>query len=119
MVLLDYVEEHSPPSLEHDYIHTSAPKMKRFGTSSTQTSMTVEDIEKLESNASSSLPKPGEEFIAAATESDERVNFYTGIPSVSLLNGQYKLYRYIVFCLGRFLQGATPCPFLVTPCLFF
>ena len=89
MVLLDCVEEYSLPSLEHDYINTSSPKMKSFGTSSTQTSMTVEDIEKLEWKASSSLPNPGEEFVAAATESDERVKFYTGIPSVSLLNGQY------------------------------
>ena len=94
MVLLDCVEEHSPPSLEHDYVHTSAPKMKSFGTSSTQTSMTVEDIEKLEAKVSSSLPKPGEQFVAAVTESDERVNFYTGIPSVSLLNDQYTRYRY-------------------------
>ena len=94
MVLLDCVEEHSPSSLEHDYIHTSAGNMKSFGTSSTQTSMTVEDIEKLEAKVSSSLPKPGEQFVAAATESDERVHFYTGIPSVSLLNGQYTRCRY-------------------------
>ena len=98
MVLLDCVEEHSPPSLEHDYMRTSAPKMKSFATTTTQTTLTVQDIEKLEAAASTSEPKPGEEFVAAATESDERVTFYTGIPSVSLLNGQYR-YMYNVIHL--------------------
>ncbi|XP_006812696.2 uncharacterized protein LOC102801621 [Saccoglossus kowalevskii] len=52
--------------------------------------MTMDDVNVLESTAKPpSSKKPGQGVVNCATETDERVNFYTGLHSKSILQGVY------------------------------
>ncbi|XP_022101002.1 uncharacterized protein LOC110984796 [Acanthaster planci] len=78
-----------PQPMDHDYLHTSLPTMIDR---CVQTVMTMEDLDELEHQAKSiheHQPLPGQDVVDCATESDERVNFYTGLTSKSLLQGVY------------------------------
>ena len=77
-------EETPPPHPRHDYLHTSSCPMVDV---EVQTDLTGEDI-RLALEATSVVPQPGDEIVACVTDSDERVNFYTGIDSLPLFYGK-------------------------------
>jgi hypothetical protein len=53
--------------------------------------MTMTDIDLLEDKAKQQPPIiPGQDVVECVTETDERVNFYTGLHSKSILQGKEK-----------------------------
>ena len=84
--------------IDHDYICTASPTLVD---TAVQTSMTMEDIKVLEDSHLTQLStSPGEDVVGCATETDERVNFYTGLPSKNILHGMFTArVNYIKSCL--------------------
>ena len=82
------------PSPDHDYLQTTKPKHADV---SVQTSMTMDDISALEQVEIPKLRQPGEDVVSFATETDERVNFYTGVPSKAILKGLFFCVCFVLF----------------------
>ena len=77
----------TPQPEDHDYLNTTPVPM--FSTAS-QTDMTHQDIKSLEQAAVSPPVNPLDDFVSSAVlGSDERVNFYTGIDSKAILQGNF------------------------------
>ena len=85
---MELLQSLTPQPQGHDYIQTSAAPTT---STATQTLLTSDDIKRLEDQAAVPPPAtPVDDFVSSAIlGSDERVNFYTGIPSTSMLNGKY------------------------------
>ena len=55
-----------------------------------QTEMTLDDLSRLEEIAAKPPPKTvAQETVGFVTESDERINFYTGLESKNILQGNF------------------------------
>ncbi|XP_070538225.1 uncharacterized protein [Ptychodera flava] len=80
----------TPQPIDHDYLHSAVPNLVSIAS---QTDLTLEDIDHLECLAKSSSP-PGQNIVDAITKTDERVNFYTGIQSRSLLEGIFNSVKF-------------------------
>ena len=79
----------TPQPKDHDYLNTTPVLV--FSTAS-QTDLTSHDMESLEEQAAvSPLVDPLDDFVSSAVMgSDERVNFYTGIDSIAILQGNFR-----------------------------
>ncbi|XP_022094714.1 uncharacterized protein LOC110981443 [Acanthaster planci] len=76
----------APQPMDHDYLCTPSPAL--MIDQSVQTVMTMNDITALERQARSPpQPLPGQAVVDYATETDEKVKFYTGLTSKSILLG--------------------------------
>ena len=75
------------PHERHDYLETSSPK---YVDAQCETDLTMEAIAEMEQKSKQPISQSTvKEIVNCATETDERVNFYTGIPSREVLYGKF------------------------------
>nr|XP_054767216.1 uncharacterized protein LOC129274430 isoform X2 [Lytechinus pictus] len=83
---MDALPENLRHSDQHDYL-SSAEMKPMVQEVQTQTDMTCEDIASLVKASTRKFKSRAEDTVDCVLDSDERVNFYTGLESRTLLNG--------------------------------
>ncbi len=82
--------------LNHDYITSQRQDFISLGC---QTEMTMADIKKMEETVNQTLisdNNTGEDIVIVATDSDEKVNYYTGLETKTMLYHMYVKLNFII-----------------------